>query len=101
MDLKGNIDLKEAYQDKMKAQLEKLDARIDLLRAEAKEAQADTKIEINDRVEALEEQRDEDQKRLDNVKGSGAAAWRDLKSGADTAMSELENAVESALSKFK
>ena len=61
MDLKGNIDLKEAYQDKMKAQLEKLDARIDLLRAEAKEAQADTKIEINDRVEALEEQRDEAQ----------------------------------------
>lgn len=101
MDLKGNIDVKEAYQEKMKAQLEKLDARIDLLKAEAKEAQADTKIEINDRVEALEEQRDEAQKRLDNVKESGASAWRDLKSGLDTAIMELENAVEGALGKFK
>ena len=95
------MDKRKAYQEKIKAQIEKVGAQIELLKAKVDDAKADAKIELNQRIENLEGQRDEVQKRLDELKSAGSSAWRELKSGVDSAVVELEKAVTQVMSNIK
>jgi hypothetical protein len=94
------MNAKEAYEKKIDAELKKLDAQIDLAKAKAESATADAQIEYEEQVEELRERRKEVEKRYEALKASGAQAWRDLQSGVDTALKELENAVSRAITEF-
>lgn len=95
------MDTKKLYQEKMDAQIKQLDARIDVLRAEAEKAKADVKISLQKQIENLEKKREEAKNRLREVKAAGQVAWEELKAGMDNAIKELEQAVVQATSKFK
>ncbi|MGD8625111.1 MAG: hypothetical protein PVJ34_11270, partial [Anaerolineae bacterium] len=87
----------EKYQERAEAQLKELKARIDLLEAQADKAQAEAKVAYSQQLEKLYQKRQEAEKRLQRVKKAGSEAWRELTTGVDEAMTDLENAVNGAV----
>ncbi len=92
---------KQAYQEKLEAQLREWDARLDLLKAKAEAFGADAKIEFETQIAALQQKRHEAQAKLAELGERSEAAWEDLKEGTERAWSELAKATESFTSRFK
>jgi hypothetical protein len=95
------MEAKQAYEEKTEAQLKQLNARKELLRAKAEEAKADAKIEYVEQLEKLERRQQEAEARLNELRGSGRQAWRELKDGVDNAVTEFERSLTQALSQFE
>ena len=95
------MEIKDAYKQKMAAQLKEWTAQINLLEAKMENAGADMKIK---RAEALHElrakQRAASEKMQELEKASGEA-WEKVKETADKIWSDLKAGVADAHSKFK
>lgn len=91
---------KELYQKKMEAKLDEWNARINQMKAKAQQADVEARMEIMDRVHALEQQRDSFKARLEEFKNTSGEAWKDVQSGLEGAFSEMKTAVESAMARF-
>jgi hypothetical protein len=94
-------DKRKAYEEKIDAQLEELNAQIALLKARADKAKAGAKIEYNKTIESLQRRQDEARAKLHELKTASDEAWEDLKTGAEKAWAEVKAAFHSAASKFK
>ena len=92
---------KDAYVKKMHAKLDEWNAEIDKLKAKADQAEAESRIEYQNRIEDLRDKRKEAEKKMSQVKEAGEGAWEDLKSGVQNAWDAMDKAVKSARSKFK
>jgi chromosome segregation ATPase len=95
------MENKEAYKDKLEAQMREWSAKIDLLKARADQAEAEAKIEYNKRIEDLRQKKEALQAKLSELQDASDAAWKDIKAGTEKAAADLKDAVQSALSKFK
>lgn len=84
---------KDEYVTEAKSRFDKLDKRIDKLLAETEEQKSDA---LND----LKEKRKQFQQQMEELEGSSADAWRDVRRGVDDAFSELMQAYEDASSRF-
>ncbi|MGH8507727.1 MAG: coiled coil domain-containing protein [Gammaproteobacteria bacterium] len=92
---------KQAYQEKLEAQLREWDARLDLVKAKAASLGADAKIEFEIQLAALQQRRHEAQAKLAELRERSEGAWEDVKEGTERAWSELVKATESFVSRFK
>ena len=92
---------KQAFQQKLEAQLGEWDARLEQLKTRAKDAKADIRAEFELQLEALVGKRAVAQERLHELRRHGEWAWEDLKGGADKAWKELREAMERAASRLK
>jgi hypothetical protein len=95
------MGMREAYQDKIEAQLKEWQARIDVLKAQAEKAAADEKAEYYADVEALRARQQEVRKKLDELRAASEEAWEDVRTGVETAWSDMKHAVERAADKFR
>ena len=91
---------KQEYQDKMHAQIDEWSARIDLLKAKAKKADAEAKSRYLETVEELEEKKLAAKGKLREIEKAGDEAWEDLKAGFEASWNNLKDAVDSAMSRF-
>lgn len=91
---------RQAYEQKMDARLMKWDAQMQMLKARAKEAGADTKAAIAKELDELEERSDETRKKLSSLRDASGDAWRDMKTGLENSWRSLENAMKAAKSRF-
>lgn len=92
---------REAYQQKLSAQLDQWRAKIDLLDARAKEASADARIACEDQVKELKAKQEAAESKLQELRESSGDAWDELKSGVDDAWERMARSVDEATSKFK
>jgi hypothetical protein len=76
-------------------------AKIDLLKARADQAEAEAKIEYQNRIEDLRQKKEALQAKLTELQNASDAAWKDIKVGAEKAAGDLKDALQSALAKFK
>jgi hypothetical protein len=88
------MGLKEAYQEKLEAQLKEWSSKVKELQAKAEMAKADVKIELQKHLESLRAKHDAAQAKLQEIKEAGAAAWENTKPGVEKAMAELTSAWE-------
>jgi len=95
------MDMREAYQRKIEAQLEEWKAEIKRMKAKADKADADVQVEYYKQIEDLQSKQKVAQKKLKGLKEAGEGAWEDLKSGVELAWESLGEAVKSANSRFK
>jgi len=95
------MTMKEAYEQKLQAQLEEWNGQIETLKAKAKEAKADTQLEIHKAIESLREQQQQAQTKLTELKRSGEGALDDMKAGVESAWLSLGKAVNSAVARFR
>lgn len=92
---------KELYNQKMQAQLDEWKAELNLLKAKAKKAEADSKLEADKKINELEGRIEEGQTKLNELKEASDEAWESVKSGFDAAWSSLKSGFEDAASKLK
>jgi uncharacterized coiled-coil DUF342 family protein len=95
------MGLKEAYQDKMEAQLKEWSTKIDQLKAKADQAEAGAKIEYYKQIDGMRAKAEAARAKLNELKASGEGAWESLKGGVEGAWTDLKSSVEGTLSKFK
>ncbi len=91
---------KEAYQEKLEAQLREWTAKIAELKAKADKAKAEVKMEYVEQIEKLRIQQAAAEAKLQELRQSGEQAWEDLKPGLERAWKELKTAVDHARSRF-
>ncbi len=95
------METKQAYEAKVKAQLDNLNAQIAQMKAKAAEANADAAIEYNKMIEDLSDKRDAAQVKLNEIGKASEDAWEDLKVGFESAWNDLNIAFKSAMDKFQ
>ncbi|NJN84646.1 MAG: hypothetical protein HC802_21740 [Caldilineaceae bacterium] len=91
---------KETYQAEVKARVKKLDAQIQEMAGKLDKASSDTQAEYRRQVNALKERRSMLQDRLTELQEASDAAWSDLRSGVDEAMTALSDAIADAQAQF-
>ena len=92
---------RDAYVEKMKSRLDAWNAEIDRLEARAREAEADARIRYAKQIESLKAQRAEAEEHLARLRTAGDAAWKDFTTGIEGAWDAMEDALKSALSRFR
>lgn len=92
---------KEAYVEKMKAQLAEWNAELDKLEAKARGATADAQLKYEDQLKSLRQHRDDARQKLEAIQAAGADAWEHLKQGADEAWNRLKESVAKAQSQWR
>jgi predicted nucleic acid-binding Zn-ribbon protein len=88
------MGLKEAYQEKLEAQLKEWSAKAKELQAKAETAKADAKVELQKHLDSLRAKQEAAQEKLKEIKEAGAAAWEKTKPGVEKAMADLSSAWE-------
>jgi uncharacterized coiled-coil DUF342 family protein len=95
------MGLKEAYQDKMHAELKEWQAKIDMLKAKAGKAEAEQKIKYYEQIESLRTKQQQVHEKLDGLRSASESAWEEAKAGVEIAWEDLKLSVERAVEKFK
>ena len=91
---------KQAYEQKVQAQLDAWSAEMDKLKAKARQADADAQLELNDEIEKLQAKRQVAEQKFEELKAAGDDAWDDMKQGIDSAASALGSSLRSAMGRF-
>ena len=92
---------KKLYEQQIEGKLDEWIADIDKLKARAKQADAETRIAINQHIEDLQSQETTARKKLKALHQAGDDSWEDLKVGIADASQAMGNAVDLAVSRFK
>ncbi|MCB2216545.1 MAG: coiled coil domain-containing protein [Desulfobulbaceae bacterium] len=95
------MSMKDAYQQKIEAQLDEWKAEIEKMKARAKDADADGQLEYYKQIDELRMKQEAAREKLSELKRAGEDAWEDLKSGMELAWDSLGDAMKSARSRFK
>jgi len=91
---------REEYQKKLQAKLDEWQANIDRMKAQARQAEADAKIEYEKKIEELHAQREEMAEQLEKLRQSQSAAWSDIKAGVEKAWDDMNKAMQDAWKRF-
>ena len=92
---------REAYAEKVQAQLKKWEAEIAELRAKADMVRADAKVTYHEQIGRLQKEQESIRARLEEMNLTGRDAWKDLKLGIDEAVRDLKEAFKLARGRFK
>lgn len=92
---------KQAYVEKLEAQVREGTAKIDQLRAKTDAAKADAKLEYQQQIDHLQNQKNQLRGKLNEIKQAGEGAWESLRDGVAAAVNDLKAAVDRAMSKFQ
>jgi uncharacterized coiled-coil DUF342 family protein len=92
---------REEYIRKMQAKLEEWNAEISTLNAKASDVKADVKNEYYEQIESLKAKQSTARQTIEELQQAGESAWGDLKSGIGLSLTAMEEAFDSAKSRFK
>jgi len=92
---------KQVFQEKLEAQLEEWDAKLDKLKAKAPVLKGKVHTEYDKQLEALAEKRANANEKLQELRKHAEDAWEDLKGGAESAWADMRVAMERIASRFK
>lgn len=91
---------KDEFVATMNQKLAEYDARIAELTAKSEGYKDDAKVQADQALASLKEQRGKLHEKFDAFKQASAGTWQDMKAGLATAMNELEKAYENAKAKL-
>jgi uncharacterized coiled-coil protein SlyX len=91
---------KNAYKQKIDAQLAEWKADIDKLKAKLRHADADAKIETEKEISTLEMRYEAAKMKLRELADASDEAWGSVKKGLESSMDTMKNAFKEAKGKF-
>ncbi len=91
---------KDAYADKLKAQLDEWKAEIDKLEAKAKQASADVRIMYEEQIEELRDKRLSMKSKMSTLQEAGDDEWEDIKEDIENIGSFIKTEMKQLRSKF-
>jgi len=92
---------KELYKQKKQAQLNEWKAEVDKFKAKASGASANTQLEMNKQIKALESKIEDGKVKLSQLAEAGADAWDSSKNRVESSWDSLKAAVNDIATKFK
>jgi len=95
------MEVKNAYQNKMEAQLKELSAKIDLLEAKVGSAKADMRVVQAKELHELRSKWRVATEKMKELENSSGEAWEQVKETADQIWEELKSGVSKAHDKFR
>jgi len=95
------MSTKEAYKQKIEAELELAQAKLAEFKAQAKSSAADSRIKHAKQVDELEQKVDATKAKLKELGEASDDAWEQLKVGVETAWGALSAAIRNVAAKFK
>ncbi|MBN1278405.1 MAG: hypothetical protein JW989_01330 [Chlorobiaceae bacterium] len=95
------MSLKEAYKQKVEAELELAHARLVEFKAKAKSFTDDTRLKYARHVDELEHGIDTAKSKMQELGEAGEDAWDKVKEGMESALGTLREAVRKTAEKFK
>lgn len=93
-------NLKDAYVDKLKTQLDEWSADIDVLEVRVRKADEQLRLKYESQLATLKVKRDEAKVKLVELQKSTGEAWQELRKGSDEAWDSIKKAVAEARKKF-
>jgi hypothetical protein len=91
---------KEAYRKKAEARIEEQQAKLDQLRAKAKGAGADARLEAEKQIGELEEKLRKAKRKLAEVAAAAEDVWEDVAKGLDDAWEDVSSSAKRLFSRF-
>ena len=91
---------KEVFQGKVHEELVAVQRQVIALRGKASEASAATRTELQKSIHELEKKKDAAKNKLDELRAATDAKWSDVKAGMNSALEELKNSYQKALSRL-
>lgn len=95
-----NVDAKQAYLDKMNAQLAEWRGKIDVVKARIDKGSAQARIGYHEQLESWKKKEPIFKSKLKEIRAVGADGFEAIKSGAETVWGEL-NAIITSLQEKK
>ena len=95
------MNTRDEYVRKLQEKLGEWNAEIDRLVARAGDVKAEAKQEYAEQIESLQTKRAAALAKIEELQKSGESAWEDLKSGIELAWAAMDEAINSAKSRFK
>lgn len=95
------METKDAYRQKLDAQLKEWSAQISLLAAKAENASADVKLKYALELDEIKAKQREVVQKMKELELSSGEAWEKLKVTADKVLDDLKTGISQAMSKFK
>lgn len=95
------MEIKDAYKQKMAAQLKEWDAQINLLEAKIENAGANMKVMRAKKLHELRAQQKAASEKMKELEKASGAAWEQIKTTADKIWEDLKTGIADAHSKFK
>jgi chromosome segregation ATPase len=89
------------YANSLQKKLDELNSQLVQLQQQGQDLAGDAQQRWEDRLSALQEQRQELQKDLDELGDASGDVWRELKEGLDAAWADLKNATDQAAKEFE
>lgn len=94
------MGLKEAYQEKLEAQIREWAAKLQEYKAKADKASAAAKIQMYQQLDHLRAQKEAAQQELNELKAASGESWEALKAGSERAVAEMKKTWEEMKAKF-
>ncbi len=91
---------KGLYEERVRAELDKLNAQINELKAKSEQAEADARIQYNNLIEDLQTKQAAAENKLKELQAAGENAWGDIQDGFESAWKDLQTAFDQAMSKM-
>jgi uncharacterized protein YjbJ (UPF0337 family) len=95
------MSTKEAYKQKIEAELELAQAKLAEFKAQAKSSAADARIKNAKQVDELEQKINATKGKLKELGEASDDSWEQLKVGVESAWGALSTAIRNAAAKFK
>ncbi len=81
---------KTDLEERLSNEIQRLEARVELAKAQLAKEKADAKVEMRSLLGAVESKREEARERLSQLRESGSDAWDEASEGASKAWQELK-----------
>ncbi len=95
------MEEKQAYREKLEAQLKEWNQRIEALKERSDQMGEEARSECRRHIELLRQRRYALKTRLDGLRGSGDEAFKHLRTGLEKAMADLKSGLEDAYAAFQ
>lgn len=94
------MDDKDAFRQKLQAQLDQWKAEIDKLEAKASAASADARLKYQEELKELRARQEDAREKMEEFRKSSGEAWKDLADGMKSAWDDFGSAVRRAADRF-
>lgn len=95
------METKDAYKQKVNAQLKEWGAQINLLAAKAQNKGADANLNYTKALDEIRRMESEAAKKVKELDAASGESWKSVKGGTDKVIEELKTGISQALAKFK
>lgn len=92
---------REDYRRQIEAQLDSWSDEIEKLQTRAAQAGADARVEYDRQIDALRDRQRDLRQKFEQMQQAQGEAWKEFKSGIDTAWNDMNQAMKKATEKLR